>query len=791
MIDTKQPDFTNTPTSPRRPVFHYIPRTRLTPLVSIITAYYNTGPVFQETVRCVERMSFPHWEWIIVDDGSTNPKSLAQLARLQRKHPGVRVIHQANAGPAAARNRAVAEARGRYLLQLDSDDLIEPTFLEKALWVMETQCQFAACGSYNVTFGSHNLLWAHGFQEYEKNLEENMMTHQVVIRRDAFLAAGGYDESIRRGHEDWDLWLNLAEAGYWGYTIPEYLTWYRTQETSRRLETEGDKRQAKAFHAWLQRKHAGLAERFPQPRWTPSVEQPHARIDENIPVENPLLKPKQSTRVLFVVPWLTIGGADKFNCDLVKQLSQHGYEFTIVSTKRSTHPWLHEFASLTPDIFCLHQFLQYADYPRFLNYLIQSRQIDAILISNSELGYSLVPYLRACHPQLALLDYTHVEEEQWQNGGYPGMAVRLGRQLDLHVTSTNHLKNWMIARGADPEGIQVSHTNIDAEEWNPTRYDAIAIRKRMNIAPETPVILFVGRMVDQKRPLFFARIIKQLATSDQHFVCLAVGEGEELDNLKHFIHTHYLEKHIQLLGARPNDEVRELMAIADILLLPSKYEGLALALFECMAMETVPVTTSFGGHPELVTPECGFLISPDGPELESYVEALRQLLSNPQQRRAMARCARQRIIEHFDLQHMAEGMEAAIQHARQIASERPSAVEDLALARYTAHMAIEHMRLEELADMLWHQRMQVPAWHFSRQMRQAILPIGTQRYEVYKRFRQALRRLGRAQHELSRRLKARLTALHHPTPDAVPETAVERKAASIPEEAPTSAGTAR
>ncbi len=49
------------------------------------------------------------------------------------------------------------------------------------------------------------------------------------------------------------------------------------------------------------------------------------------------------------------------------------------------------------------------------------------------------------------------------------------------------------------------------------------------------------------------------------------------------------------------------MAASDILLLPSKYEGLALVLYEAMAMRTVPVATAYGGHPELVTPECGYL----------------------------------------------------------------------------------------------------------------------------------------------------------------------------------------
>ncbi|HEU5382384.1 MAG TPA: glycosyltransferase family A protein, partial [Ktedonobacteraceae bacterium] len=163
MIDVNQPDYTNTPASERRPSFSYTPRDYTTPTVSIITPYYNTGPVFLETARSLQRMSFAHWEWVIVDDGSTNTQSLAQLERMQAEEPRVRVLHQANSGPGTARNRAAREARGRYLLQLDSDDLVEPTFVEKALWVLETQPQFAVCNSRTVTFGTKNYLWPFGF----------------------------------------------------------------------------------------------------------------------------------------------------------------------------------------------------------------------------------------------------------------------------------------------------------------------------------------------------------------------------------------------------------------------------------------------------------------------------------------------------------------------------------------------------------------------------------------------------------------------------------------------------
>src|SRR6185437_16998687 len=65
LIDLRHPDFVNTPASCRRPPYAYAPRDYTAPIVSIITPYYNTGPVFSETARSVQRMSLPYWEWLL------------------------------------------------------------------------------------------------------------------------------------------------------------------------------------------------------------------------------------------------------------------------------------------------------------------------------------------------------------------------------------------------------------------------------------------------------------------------------------------------------------------------------------------------------------------------------------------------------------------------------------------------------------------------------------------------------------------------------------------------------
>lgn len=736
MMNQRISDFTATPASAGRPRYAYLAEPGHAPLVSIVTPFYNVGPIFQETVCAVERMSVPYWEWLIVDDGSTNAESLRQLEELAAREPRVRVISQPNGGPGVARNCAASEACAPYLFQLDADDLIEPTFVEKALWLLATQPQFAACNSYTVTFGSKNSLWPNGFQQYEYSIDDNRMTNHSVVRRDAWERVGGFDERFSYEHADWDFWLNLAEAGMWGYTLPEYLTWYRIQEQSLLTAIETNGARTRAFRAQLRAKHRGLRARFPHPRISDPLAEREPSLPTALPFTNPLPKPVGTKRLLLVAPWLAMGGADKFNLDLIAQLTARDYACTVVTTAWSDDPWADRFAALTPDIFRLHRFLTWADYPRFLDYLITSRGFDALLVSNSELGYALLPALRARHPTLPVLDYNHMEEE-WRNGGYPAISVAAGTLLDRRLTCSEHLRAWEIERGAPAETTHTVYCGIDTTAWNPAHEDATGARARLGIAPETPLILFAGRMVEQKRPQLAGEILHALARTGADFAAVVAGDGPELAPLKRMLARSGLSSRVHCIGAQSAEQLRALTAAADIALLPSAREGIALVLYEAMAMGTVPVGAAVGGQGELITPECGYLI-PQGPgELERYVAALTALLSDPARRAAMGQACRARVVDHFDLAAMGAAMDTQItgacaQGAWDGAIVQPE-VDQQALS------ALQAARRWEAPQAEWAQRGSFRWIALARRIRESLMPMGSRRYLQYQRVKQRLR----------------------------------------------------
>jgi glycosyltransferase involved in cell wall biosynthesis len=712
MIDPACPDYTNTPVSEQRPRFAYVPKClSAAPCVTIVTPFYNTDAVFHETARSVLRQSLQQWEWLIINDGSTDPSSLAILESYRHCDPRIRIIdHNANRGPSAARNTGFQVAQTQYVVQLDSDDLLEPTAVEKWLWFLESHPEFAFIKGYSVGFGAQEYLWQKGFHSGSAFLEDNLVATTSAIRKALLQAVGGYDEALRTGLEDWDFWLRCASSGYWGGTIPEYLDWYRRRQTHNDRWTIWDNTERqRAFQARLRQKYPHLWNGgFPriQPRWP----MPNDTVSDEVLCENRLRKDKP--RLLMIVPWLTLGGADKFNLDALEQLTRRGWEVTVATTLKGDLPWLPSFARYTPDIFILHHFLRLADYPRFLRYLIQSRQVDIVLVSNSELGYLLLPYLRACFPDVAFLDFCHMEQEDWKNGGYPRMAVEYQELLDVNVVSSEHLKQWLVKRGADPQRVRVCYTNIDPTKWHPPDPDRReAIRREFGVNGTVPVILYAGRICTQKQPSVFAHTIRRLSQRAFHFVTLVAGDGPELEWLRSFVKRQGLSGSVRLLGAVANERVQELMVAADIFFLPSQWEGIALSMYEAMACGLPVIGADVGGQRELITPECGVLVarSNEENEAEQYARILGELLQDAGRRREMGQAGRRQVETHFRLEQMGEGLTSLLQEAMRLHVTQPRPVPGLGLGRACAAQAVEYVRLSDVADGLWREREQAQA----------------------------------------------------------------------------------
>lgn len=671
MIDPRNPDYTDSPASARRPTFHYSPASLTSPQVSVITPYFNADASFLQTAAAILSQSLQNFEWIIVDDGSTDQDSIHQLQFCT--DPRIRIIrHDGNQGLPAARNTGFKAARSDLIFQIDTDDLIEPTTLEQCAWFLRSFPEAAFVKGFTVGFGAQHYLWTKGFHDGAAMRDENLVTATAMVRKSAWERVGGYDTTLREGMEDWDFWLRCAAAGLWGATIPQFLDWYRRRGRADRPWTNiSDPKRRNAFIARLKGSHPQLfSNAFPHvnPR---KPDPARAGLD---PDDGCILNPlaKEARRLLIIVPWLAMGGADRFNINFVERLTSRGWEVTIATTLPGDHSWLPDFSRLTPDIFCTTHFLRPELTPRFLRAIIESRRPDAVLITNSEMGYELLPYLRFHCPAPAYLDYCHMEEPEWRNGGYPADAVRFQPLLDLNIVASEHLKRWEVSRGGDAGRIEVCRINVDTEAFHPDQALRDSVRAELGLAANETVILHAARICPQKRPATVAAVAAELARRGHRFTMLIAGDGPDLPWLKESINRDRLTSQVQLLGAIPAARMRQVLAASDIFFLPSKWEGIAMALYEAMSMGLVVVSADVGGQSELVTPESGILLppgqgaTPDTAEVERYAAALADLIVNPDHRSKLAAAARARVLEHFGLQQMADRMEEILHRAVQL-----------------------------------------------------------------------------------------------------------------------------
>ncbi len=206
------------------------------PLVSVIIPVFNDGEFLDEAIASVFGQTEQSFEIVVVNDGSTDPSTLAVIENLT--WPRTRVVNQPNRGLAAARNAGVAASRGRFVVPLDVDDAIEPRFMEAQLGVLAENPAAAYATTWTRLTDDVEQIWIpRRFNKYQILLS-NSNVGCVLLRRDAFEAVSGYNESMRSGNEDWDLWVRLMDAGYDMVEVPEVLFRYRKHGITMSVRTE-------------------------------------------------------------------------------------------------------------------------------------------------------------------------------------------------------------------------------------------------------------------------------------------------------------------------------------------------------------------------------------------------------------------------------------------------------------------------------------------------------------------------------------------------------------------------
>ena len=200
-------------------------------LVSIIVPCYMQAEYLAETLDSVLSQTYPNWECIIVNDGSRdNTEEVA--SKYVQKDARFKYLYKENGGLADARNFGILHSCGVYILPLDSDDRIGPTYIEKAMNVFDKNPETKLVYCQAELFGIETGLWNLPKYSYQQLLRFNHIFCSCIYRRKDYDKTEGYNTNMLYGYEDWDFLLSLLSLGDIVYQIEESLFFYRTKKAS-------------------------------------------------------------------------------------------------------------------------------------------------------------------------------------------------------------------------------------------------------------------------------------------------------------------------------------------------------------------------------------------------------------------------------------------------------------------------------------------------------------------------------------------------------------------------------
>lgn len=350
------------------------------PLVTIVTSFYNAQEFMWQTINCVFNQTFPYWEWIIVDDGSTQEEALDYLKQVEKMDNRIKVYHKENEGLARGRDYAIKHSKTKYILPLDADDLIEPTYIETLYWTMEINKEASWAFTNSVGFGKYIYLVDHKFDS-EKMKTENQITATALIRKDKILNLSGYGVAKRYVNEDWHLWLRMLAEGDYPVQVTYYGFWYRRRMQSLLTEVNDTKKKENELRLRDLKIEADKITKRVEPviyseeKTEDLLQYNELNFDKTFPKEN-------KETILYILP--------QIGCDakLYKQIEEKNNKFNIIvitleKTEYSEYVYRQKYEKFAT-VFNLTTFLPSKYYLGFIEYIIKTRNINEIYMAKNK-----------------------------------------------------------------------------------------------------------------------------------------------------------------------------------------------------------------------------------------------------------------------------------------------------------------------------------------------------------------------------------------------------------------------
>ena len=625
------------------------------PEISVIVPFYNDLNYIEQTVNSILNQTYPYFELLIIDDGSKDKKSLEKLEEVKKLDNRIKIFHKENEGLAATRDYGAAKSSKstKYLMFIDSDDLLESTYLECGYWTLETNKDASWVYSDSIGFDNLSYTWNKWFDS-DKMKKINDLVSAAMIRKKDFFEVNGYGLKEKKVNEDWNLWLKLIAKGKYPVHMSYYGQWYRRKENGELTKSRENKKRALEIIDNTAKKIKKRVEAIQYPKFDYNYDEIIENFDT---IEIPEKSKDKKINILMIIPWMVVGGADKFNLELVKRLDKEKYSVTIITTESNINTLRQQFEKYST-VYDLTSFLNQKYWYAFINYIIQKNNINLILNSNSEVGYSFLPLIKANHLNIPIIDYVHMEEWYNRNGGYSRDSSAVCSVIDKTLTCNENSRKILIEKyKRNPDEVKTIYIGVDETKFDPKKYNKDKLKEKYNVPKDKKIIGYICRITEQKRPFLLLEIIKKLY--NENYLFIISGDGNLLNEMKRKAESMKISDKMVFLGNI--NETQEIYSMCDVTINCSIKEGISLSSYESLSMDVPVISSDVGGQKELINKEVGIMVpclqdekdisnyNYKEEEIENYVLAIKKITSNLT--RYKGRC-RNRILNNFLLDIM-------------------------------------------------------------------------------------------------------------------------------------------
>jgi glycosyltransferase involved in cell wall biosynthesis len=582
------------------------------PICSVIIPCFNYGTFLMEAIHSAQAQTLNNIEIIVVDDGSTDQHTKEVLSSLIG-NPYIKLILKPNEGLPEARNTGIRMATGKYICCLDADDLLHPSYLEHCVYHLEKDGHVGFVYSWAKLFGTENSIWKTRDFNIEDAMLDNHTCVSAVFRKSDWLLAGQYDRRMDIGYEDWEFWLRLGQLGRKGVAIKSPLFLHRRHGRTM-THVANDHRDflidkiktlnSRLYHdtSWKNIIHAALTL---SDRQSPDMLMGQQTI--------------QKSSLLCVMPWLQPAGSEILMFDVLKKLSDD-FHICIITTLEDTHALSDTFKKITNDIFHCSYDDSLEDFVEFIDYLSITRNASSIITSGSVKFYDALPLLHLKRPEtFRVVDIIHNDSEL----GHKDLSIKYNDYLAGTIGISQRIVDTLIQQGKPTDKVRCILNGVDGHNlFRPLTTPTIK-----DLHSKVPVIGFIGRASEEKRPHIFIELIKALSTS-MPVKAVMISDGPLKASLIEQITMDNLEN-ISLVPGIDRAQLPDVYRQFDVFVNVSSIEGMPLTVVEALACGCPVAAMDVGNLNAIIMhQDNGILVAKD--DFDALVEALTHYFNNPE-----------------------------------------------------------------------------------------------------------------------------------------------------------------